>query len=128
MAAQLFNLPIATVSLTDHDRQWFRSRVGVEHCPIPWEKACCAQVADSADCVVLPDLLAHGFYHDSLLAQSGIHFYVDAPLTTRKGFCLGAMCVLGTEPRQVTWAEMSALADSRHAQGARKRFQVLAPQ
>lgn len=111
MAAQLFNLPISAVSLTDNDRQWFKSRVGVEHCSIPRDKAPCAQVADSAGCVVLPDLLADRYYHDSPLARSGIRFYAGAPLTTREGFCLGAMCVLGTEPRQASTAEMSALAD-----------------
>ena len=31
MASRLFNLPIAAVSLTDTDRQWFKSRVGVDH-------------------------------------------------------------------------------------------------
>lgn len=111
MAAQLFNLPIAAVSLTDHNRQWFKSRVGVAHCSIPREKAPCAQVADSSECVVLPDLLADDCYRDSPLAQSGIRFYAGAPLTTREGFCLGAMCVLGTEPRQVSSAELSALTD-----------------
>lgn len=30
MASQLFDLPIAAISLTDSDRQWFKSRVGVE--------------------------------------------------------------------------------------------------
>ena len=111
MAAQLFNLPIAAVSLTDRDRQWFKSRVGVDHWSIPREKAPCAQVADSAGCVVLPDLQADSCYRDSPLAQSGIRFYAGAPLTTRDGLCLGAMCVLGTEPRKVSDAEISALTD-----------------
>ena len=35
MASQIFDLPIAAVSLTDTDRQWFKSRVGVEHRSIP---------------------------------------------------------------------------------------------
>lgn len=43
MATQLFGLPISAVSLTDRDRQWFKSRVGVEHMSIPREKAPCAQ-------------------------------------------------------------------------------------
>ena len=34
MAGQVFSLPIAAVSLTDHDRQWFKSRIGVEHTSI----------------------------------------------------------------------------------------------
>jgi GAF domain-containing protein len=42
MAAQLFQLPVAAVSLTDSDRQWFKSRVGVEHSTIPRMKAPCA--------------------------------------------------------------------------------------
>ena len=45
MAAQLFDLPIAAVSLTDSDRQWFKSRVGVAHQAIPRDGAPCAKVA-----------------------------------------------------------------------------------
>ena len=41
MAARLFDLPIAAVSLTDADRQWFKSRVGVEHTSIPRLHAPC---------------------------------------------------------------------------------------
>jgi EAL domain-containing protein (putative c-di-GMP-specific phosphodiesterase class I)/GGDEF domain-containing protein len=40
-----------------------------------------------------------------------VRFYAGAPLFTRDGFCLGAMCVLGTEPRQVTAEETATLAD-----------------
>ncbi|WP_404398941.1 hypothetical protein [Idiomarina loihiensis] len=48
MASKLFGLPIAAVSLTDKDRQWFKSRVGVEHTEIPRFKACCGEVADTS--------------------------------------------------------------------------------
>lgn len=109
MASQLFGLPIAAVSLTDTDRQWFKSRVGVDHWEIPRFKACCGEVADTSGNLVIPDLLASPYYRDSNLAQSGIRFYAGAPLTTRDGFTLGAMCVLGTEPRTVTDQEMTLL-------------------
>jgi EAL domain-containing protein (putative c-di-GMP-specific phosphodiesterase class I)/GGDEF domain-containing protein len=111
MAARLFNLPIAAVSLTDTDRQWFKSRVGVEHCSIPRMKAPCAAVADSARVLVLNDLQADPDYSGSPLAASGVRFYAGAPLTTSDGYCLGAMCVLGTEPRQITPDEQAALSD-----------------
>ncbi|KQQ41252.1 diguanylate phosphodiesterase [Methylobacterium sp. Leaf125] len=111
MASQLFDLPIAAISLTDSDRQWFKSRVGVDHWEIPRDRAPCGEVADTTRAVLIPDLRDHPCYRDSLLAQSGIRFYAGAPLITREGFCLGAMCVLGTEPRQVSEQEQAALKD-----------------
>jgi len=111
MAAQLFNLPIAAVSLTDSDRQWFKSKVGVAHDTIPRLHAPCAKVADHCEPLIVPDLLADECFRDSRLAEDGIRFYAGAPLVTSDGYALGAMCVLGTEPRQVTAAERQALRD-----------------
>lgn len=54
MASQIFDLPIAAVSLTDLDRQWFKSRVGVDHTSIPREKAPCAQCAENSEVLVIP--------------------------------------------------------------------------
>jgi EAL domain-containing protein (putative c-di-GMP-specific phosphodiesterase class I)/GAF domain-containing protein len=111
MAAQLFQLPVAAVSLTDTDRQWFKSRVGVEVDRLPRMKAPCAQVTDESAMVVIHDLLANEDYRDSALAASGARFYAGAPLMTNDGYCLGAMCVVGSEPRQVTEAERASLRD-----------------
>ncbi|TWI67280.1 EAL domain-containing protein (putative c-di-GMP-specific phosphodiesterase class I) [Pseudoduganella lurida] len=111
MAARLFDLPVAAVSLTDTDRQWFKSRVGVEHDSIPRMHAPCSEVAEQYAFVVIPDLAASERYRDSLLAQQGVRFYAGAPLVTRDGHALGAMCVLGTEPRQITEEERDALTD-----------------
>jgi GAF domain-containing protein len=111
MAAQIFGLPVAAVSLTDSDRQWFKSRVGVEHWSIPRLQAPCATVAESDTLLVIPDLADDPAFRDSHLARSGVRFYAGAPLTTRDGHALGAMCVLGTAPRQITDAERGVLTD-----------------
>ncbi len=112
MASQIFALPIAAVSLTDHDRQWFKSRIGVEQASsIPRDRAPCAQVTASNALLVIPDLLADSYYRDSPLAQSGVRFYAGAPLTTRDGFGLGAMCVCGREPREASESELASLTD-----------------
>jgi EAL domain-containing protein (putative c-di-GMP-specific phosphodiesterase class I)/GAF domain-containing protein len=111
MASQIFDLPVAAVSLTDQDRQWFKSRVGIEHMSIPRDKAPCARVAESAEAILIPDLLADECYRTSILAGQGVRFYAGAPLVTRDGFGLGALCVLGTEPRSASATEMAALND-----------------
>jgi EAL domain-containing protein (putative c-di-GMP-specific phosphodiesterase class I)/GGDEF domain-containing protein len=111
MAGRIFGLPIAAISLTDIDRQWFKSRVGIDHWSIPRHKAPCAEVAETSSVVLLPDLLACPTYGDSNLADRGIRFYAGVPLTTREGHSLGALCVLGTEPRETTDEEIKALSD-----------------
>lgn len=111
MASKLFNLPIAAVSLTDKDRQWFKSRVGVEHTEIPRFKACCGEIADTSGFLVVPDLQDSPLYQNSVLAKSGVRFYAGAPLTTRDGYTLGSMCVLGNEPRLITDDERVLLQD-----------------
>ncbi|WP_293777334.1 bifunctional diguanylate cyclase/phosphodiesterase [uncultured Oxalicibacterium sp.] len=111
LASQIFHLPIAAISLTDSDRQWFKSRVGVDHQQIPRHLAPCAQVAETSDLLVISDLQADGAYSRSLLADRGIRFYAGAPLITDDGYSLGAMCVLGTEPRQISVEERKALQD-----------------
>ncbi len=111
MASQIFRLPIAAVSLTDSDRQWFKSRVGIDKAFMPRVKAPCAKVTESSRSLVVPDLLLDPCYRDSPLAAAGVRFYAGAPLTTGDGFCLGAMCVLGLEPRQASATEMASLID-----------------
>ncbi|MCC5883873.1 MAG: EAL domain-containing protein [Halomonas sp.] len=111
LASKFFGMPIAAVSLTDADRQWFKSRVGVEHREIPRLKACCGEVADESKVLVVPDLLQSPTYRDSLLAESGIRFYAGAPLQTQDGYTLGAMCVLDTQPREISKEEVALLQD-----------------
>jgi len=111
MAAHFFQLPIAAVSLTDADRQWFKSRVGVEHDSIPRMKAPCGEVADTCEMLVIADLQQDPYYCASPLAASGIRYYAGAPLVSLDGHCLGALCVLGTEPRETTAEELACLTD-----------------
>ncbi len=111
MAAQIFGVPIAAVSLTDSDRQWFKSRVGVAHQTLPREGAPCAEVAETTEVLVIPDFADDPVYADSVLGRQGIRFYAGAPLVTADGHGLGALCVLGTEPRSATEEEIKALRD-----------------
>jgi EAL domain-containing protein (putative c-di-GMP-specific phosphodiesterase class I)/GGDEF domain-containing protein len=111
LAARLFNVPFAAVSLTDSHRQWFKSRVGVARTQIPRLPAPCALVTESESVLVVEDMRLHAELCNSVLAGDGVRFYAGAPLMTREGYCLGAMCVLGNEPRVVADGEMAMLKD-----------------
>jgi EAL domain-containing protein (putative c-di-GMP-specific phosphodiesterase class I)/GGDEF domain-containing protein len=111
MASQLFSAPISAISLTDENRQWFKSRVGCGP-EIPRYKAPCAEVTRIADILVVPDLTKDCRFEGGYLADNGVRFYAGAPLTTRDGFTLGSMCVLDTKPRMsATVEDAAALKD-----------------
>ncbi|GGI67136.1 sensor domain-containing phosphodiesterase [Polymorphobacter multimanifer] len=111
MASQIFGLPMAAISLTDRDRQWFKSRVGIGHSSIPRFKAPCAQVAGSKEVLVIEDLHGDPTYCDSLLGRNGTRFYAGVPLVTSDGYGLGSLCVLGTAPRTASESELATLRD-----------------
>ena len=111
MASRLFGVPIAAVSLTDANRQWFKSHVGTSGREIPREKAPCAEVTAQAGTVVVTDLQQDPRFSDGILARSGVRFYAGAPLITRDGHVLGAMCVLDQTPRELTEGERASLRD-----------------
>lgn len=111
LASRVFGLPVAAVSLTDNDRQWFKSHVGTEVSEVPRFKSPCSDVSASSEIEVVEDLLARDFYRDSPQAQLGMRFYAGAPLTTRDGYTLGTLCVLGPEPRTASQDELDSLLD-----------------
>ncbi|MCJ2084663.1 sensor domain-containing phosphodiesterase [Methylobacterium sp. E-005] len=111
IASQVFDLPGAAISLTDSDRQWFKSTVGIDVASMPREGAPCAEVTDTRDVLVLPDIDKDLDYRDTPLAQAGARFYAGAPLLTHDGLAIGALCVTGSEPRQFSDAETAMLKD-----------------
>ncbi len=111
MASRLLGAPVSTISLTDGDRQWFKSRVGVDLAEIPREQAPCAYAIKDSEVFVVPDLLDDDRFRTSPLAQAGIRCYAGAPLITRSGFGLGTICVVDDEPRQFGPDERRTLLD-----------------
>lgn len=110
-ASRLFGLPVAAVSFTDADRQWFKSRIGIEERELPRFGACCAEVTETGEPRVITDMQESPRYRDGPLARSGLRFYAGAPLMTRDNVALGSVCVLGYEPRAVSDDEIAALQD-----------------
>lgn len=110
MASQIFGAPIAAVSLTDRDRQWFKSRVGCGT-EVPRNEAPCSEVTRLGNMLVVPDLSEDARFAGGLLNRDGVRFYAGAPLTTRDGYTLGAMCILDTKPRTITEEQAKVLTD-----------------
>ena len=111
LAARLCDVPIALVSLVDIDRQWFKSRVGLDSTQTAREMAFCAHTILENKPLVVTDATLDARFADNPLVTGdpGIRFYAGAPLVTPSGFALGALCVIDVQPRELGAAQLSAL-------------------
>jgi tRNA A-37 threonylcarbamoyl transferase component Bud32 len=113
IAARVFNVPVALVTIVDHDRIWFTSHHGLEIDHIDRQPGLCASaILDDVPWVVEdarfdPRTLANPLVADGF----GLQFYAGVPLRTRDGHNLGTLCVLDFEPRSATEQELATLDD-----------------
>ena len=111
VAANLFRVPIAIVSLVDHDRIWFKSHHGLEACEVGREPGLCASAIFSSDVYHVRDAIADVRTLSNPLAAGkfGLRFYAAAPLRTHDGFNLGTFCIMDRKPRELASFEMEML-------------------
>jgi GAF domain-containing protein len=100
LAADLFDVPIAAVSLIDTDRQWFKAMVGLDATQTPREQAFCAHTILSDEVMEVGDAtLDFRFQENPLVTDDpSIRFYAGAPLRLRSGHRAGALCVIDRKP------------------------------
>jgi sigma-B regulation protein RsbU (phosphoserine phosphatase) len=113
LAARLFDVPLASVTIVDEDRIWFKACQGLDAVEIPREPGLCASAILQDEPYVVENGLVDPRTADNPLVHGelGVRFYAAAPITTSDGFRLGTVNVIDTRPRTVTEQEMQTLQD-----------------
>jgi len=102
-AAGLCEVPIATISLLDEHRQWFKASIGIDYRETPRDRAMSVYVVQSGEPMVVPDMTTDARCASNPLVGGphGLRFYAAAPITLSDGWTIGALCVLAEQPRNL---------------------------
>lgn len=112
LAALFCGTLFSTVSLIDHERQWFKSIEG----PLPItetsrEISFCGHAILQQNVFVVEDTKADARFRDNPVVTAGpmIRFYAGAPLITKDNLVLGTLCVFDPKPGALTDNQLEAL-------------------
>ncbi|GAA2436564.1 PP2C family protein-serine/threonine phosphatase [Streptomyces mauvecolor] len=114
LAARLFDAPVATVTIVDADRVWFKAAYGLEGVTQTGrDPGLCTSAILTDEPLVIPDTLHDAAARANALVTGPmrVRFYAAAPITTRDGHRLGTVDVLDTRPRRIAPDQTAALTD-----------------
>ncbi|MBD2343764.1 PAS domain S-box protein [Anabaena subtropica] len=121
IAADTCNTPIALIGLLDSEREWFKSKVGINELEIPRNICFGIHTILHNDILIIPDTWQDERFTENSLVQWSTNdsssspkphyfrFYAGVPLINSDGFALGCLAVIDFTPRNLSLREEEIL-------------------
>lgn len=106
-------VPIATVTLVDRDRQWFKAKRGMDQSETPRAVSFCTHTIQQREPLIIENALDDPRFAGIplVLGPPHVRSYAGVPLRTPEGFNVGALCAMDTRPRRFSPADIAILGN-----------------
>lgn len=113
LAKRLFNTKIALVSLVDSERQWFKSRQGLDATETGRDVSFCGHAILDDEVLVVNDAHIDERFSDNPLVTGDprIRFYAGCPVSAPNGKKVGTLCVIDDEKREMNAEDLKLLRE-----------------
>jgi len=113
IARRMFGVPVSLVSLVDDNRQWFKSRQGLDATETPRDISFCGHAILGDDIFIVPDATKDNRFVDNPLVTDdpNIRFYAGVPLRVSNGSKIGTLCIIDEQPREFSEEDLELLRD-----------------
>ncbi|MBQ4859588.1 sensor domain-containing diguanylate cyclase [Pseudoalteromonas sp. MMG007] len=113
IARRMFNVAISLVTLIDEDRQFFKSKQGIEPRVLPRDTSFCGHTINNNDLLIINDTQTDERFFDNpfVLNDPNIRFYAGYPLVLPEALSIGTLCIADTKPRHFSYEDQQLLKD-----------------
>lgn len=111
LAAIVCQTEISLISLVDKNRQWFKSKCGLEAQETPRENSFCNYAIKNEGLFQVEDATVDDRFKSNplVLGEPHIRFYGSISLVSENGFALGTLCVISSKKMQLNDTQIETL-------------------